>query len=81
IVPLIKYLSTLFSQFFYWTVVLIFTCVALKAIQVFQTRQKLIKGFRNFPGPPSHWLYGHLAWGRLCWFSRLHMIGQLELYI
>ncbi|XP_077784881.1 cytochrome P450 4B1-like [Podarcis muralis] len=48
------------SQFFYWTVALIFICVALKAIQLFQTRQKLIKGFRSFPGPPSHWLYGHI---------------------
>ncbi|XP_077784885.1 cytochrome P450 4B1-like isoform X2 [Podarcis muralis] len=48
------------SQFFYWTVALIFICIALKAIQLFQTRQKLIKGFRSFPGPPSHWLYGHV---------------------
>ncbi|XP_034977459.2 cytochrome P450 4B1 isoform X1 [Zootoca vivipara] len=48
------------SWFFFWTVALIFTCVALKAIQLFQTRQKLIKGFRSFPGPPSHWLYGHI---------------------
>uniref|UniRef100_A0A670II11 Cytochrome P450 family 4 subfamily B member 1 n=1 Tax=Podarcis muralis TaxID=64176 RepID=A0A670II11_PODMU len=48
------------SQLFYGTVAFIFTCIALKAIQLFQTRQKLIKGFRSFPGPPSHWLYGHI---------------------
>ncbi|XP_033008095.1 cytochrome P450 4B1-like isoform X3 [Lacerta agilis] len=57
--PLWSWLPGSPSPFFYWTVALIFTCVALKAIQLFQTRQKLIKGFRNFPGPPSHWLYGH----------------------
>uniref|UniRef100_A0A670III0 Uncharacterized protein n=1 Tax=Podarcis muralis TaxID=64176 RepID=A0A670III0_PODMU len=30
-----------------------------RTIQLFQTRQNLIKGFRSFPGLPSHWLYGH----------------------
>ncbi|XP_062995269.1 cytochrome P450 4B1-like [Elgaria multicarinata webbii] len=47
------------SQLFYLTLALILTSVSLKAIQLFQARQKLLKGFQNFPGPPSHWLYGH----------------------
>ncbi|XP_062992508.1 uncharacterized protein LOC134405181 [Elgaria multicarinata webbii] len=48
------------SQLFHLTLALILTSVALKAIQLFQTRQKLLKVFRDFPGPPSHWLYGHI---------------------
>nr|XP_003224465.1 PREDICTED: cytochrome P450 4A4 [Anolis carolinensis] len=49
-----------FAQLFQLTVALILTCVALKAIQLFQTRKKLLKGLRDFPGPPTHWLYGHI---------------------
>uniref|UniRef100_A0A8C3FQI6 Cytochrome P450, family 4, subfamily T, polypeptide 8 n=1 Tax=Chrysemys picta bellii TaxID=8478 RepID=A0A8C3FQI6_CHRPI len=36
------------------------TCVVLKAIQLYWRRQKLLKIFKSFPGPPTHWLYGHL---------------------
>uniref|UniRef100_A0A8C3FC76 Cytochrome P450 n=1 Tax=Chrysemys picta bellii TaxID=8478 RepID=A0A8C3FC76_CHRPI len=35
-------------------------CVVLKAIQLYWRRQKLLKIFKSFPGPPTHWLYGHL---------------------
>uniref|UniRef100_A0A8C0GT10 Cytochrome P450 n=1 Tax=Chelonoidis abingdonii TaxID=106734 RepID=A0A8C0GT10_CHEAB len=33
--------------------------VLLKAIQLYRKRQQLLKAFESFPGPPSHWLYGH----------------------
>ncbi|KAF7253204.1 Cytochrome P450 4B1 [Varanus komodoensis] len=49
-----------FSQHLHLALALILISVALKAFQLFQTRRKLLKGFRNFPGPPYHWLYGHI---------------------
>lgn len=33
--------------------------VLLKAIQLYRKKQQLLKAFASFPGPPSHWLYGH----------------------
>ncbi|XP_024050096.1 cytochrome P450 4B1-like [Terrapene carolina triunguis] len=33
--------------------------VLLKAIHLYRKRQQLLKAFESFPGPPSHWLYGH----------------------
>uniref|UniRef100_A0A8C3FVY6 Cytochrome P450 n=1 Tax=Chrysemys picta bellii TaxID=8478 RepID=A0A8C3FVY6_CHRPI len=40
-------------------------CVVLKAIQLYWRRQKLLKIFKSFPGPPTHWLYGHLQMDEL----------------
>ncbi|XP_020663156.3 cytochrome P450 4B1-like [Pogona vitticeps] len=48
------------SQLFRLTVGLILTCVVLMIIHLFQRRQKLLNAFRDFPGPPAHWLYGHI---------------------
>nr|XP_023960726.1 cytochrome P450 4B1-like [Chrysemys picta bellii] len=48
------------SQMFQLMAVVCLTCVVLKAIQLYWRRQKLLKIFKSFPGPPTHWLYGHL---------------------
>ncbi|KAM6455748.1 cytochrome P450 4A25-like [Liasis olivaceus] len=34
--------------------------VLLKIIQLYYKRQKQLKAYENFPGPPSHWLYGNI---------------------
>ncbi|XP_067391739.1 cytochrome P450 4B1-like [Emydura macquarii macquarii] len=47
--PLLLYLAAGFCLIY----------VLLKAIQLYRKRQQLLKAFENFPGPPSHWLYGH----------------------
>uniref|UniRef100_K7G4B5 Cytochrome P450 4B1-like n=1 Tax=Pelodiscus sinensis TaxID=13735 RepID=K7G4B5_PELSI len=36
-------------------------CVLLKVTQLYHKRQQLLKALESFPGPPSHWLYGHYA--------------------
>uniref|UniRef100_A0A8C3FSB3 Cytochrome P450 n=1 Tax=Chrysemys picta bellii TaxID=8478 RepID=A0A8C3FSB3_CHRPI len=48
------------SQMFQLMAVVCLACVVLKAIQLYWRRQKLLKIFKSFPGPPTHWLYGHL---------------------
>ncbi|XP_054835333.1 cytochrome P450 4A4-like [Eublepharis macularius] len=37
----------------------IFIFVLLKASQLYWKRRELLKTFKMFPGPPSHWFYGH----------------------
>ncbi|XP_060087764.1 cytochrome P450 4A4-like [Heteronotia binoei] len=37
----------------------IFIFVLLKAIQLYWRRRELLNTFKMFPGPPSHWFYGH----------------------
>ncbi|XP_054835332.1 cytochrome P450 4A25-like [Eublepharis macularius] len=34
--------------------------VLMKAIQLYYKRQTQLKTVENFPGPPSHWLYGNI---------------------
>ncbi|NXR15866.1 CP4B1 protein, partial [Semnornis frantzii] len=36
------------------------TCVLLKAIQLFHRRRELIRALADFPGHPTHWLFGHV---------------------
>ncbi|XP_020663181.3 cytochrome P450 4A4 [Pogona vitticeps] len=36
------------------------TYVVLKVIQLYRKNQQLVKAYSSFPGPPAHWLYGHL---------------------
>ncbi|XP_037357253.1 cytochrome P450 4B1 isoform X1 [Talpa occidentalis] len=42
-----------------WASVLILILVFLKVISLFLRRQMLAKAMDSFPGPPTHWLYGH----------------------
>uniref|UniRef100_A0A674J005 Uncharacterized protein n=1 Tax=Terrapene triunguis TaxID=2587831 RepID=A0A674J005_9SAUR len=48
------------SQMFHLMAVVCLACVVLKAIQLYWRKRKLLKIFKSFPGPPTHWLYGHL---------------------
>ncbi|KAH0618646.1 hypothetical protein JD844_018035 [Phrynosoma platyrhinos] len=45
-----------------WHLVAVFclTCLLLKALQLHRRRQELLKALGSFPGPPTHWLYGHI---------------------
>ncbi|XP_054835331.1 cytochrome P450 4B1-like [Eublepharis macularius] len=63
-------LGALTSSFWFWLpqdfcqicqliIILIFTYVVLKAIMMYRQKQYLIQVLRCFPGPPTHWLYGH----------------------
>ncbi|KAJ7332758.1 hypothetical protein JRQ81_014938 [Phrynocephalus forsythii] len=38
---------------------LIFTLGLLKAVQLYWERKKQVQAFKSFPGPPSHWFFGH----------------------
>ncbi|XP_062995342.1 cytochrome P450 4B1-like [Elgaria multicarinata webbii] len=48
------------SQIFHITVILSLTYVVMKAIQLYWRKQYLAKVLSCFPGPPIHWLYGHI---------------------
>uniref|UniRef100_A0A8C0GT91 Uncharacterized protein n=1 Tax=Chelonoidis abingdonii TaxID=106734 RepID=A0A8C0GT91_CHEAB len=50
---------------FHLMAVVCLACVVLKAIQLYRRKQKLLKIFKSFPGPPTHWLYGHLQMDEL----------------
>ncbi|XP_074122121.1 cytochrome P450 4A11-like [Sminthopsis crassicaudata] len=38
---------------------LILILLILKGAQLYLCRQRLLRDFQSFPGPPAHWLYGH----------------------
>ncbi|CAI5777228.1 cytochrome P450 4B1-like isoform X1 [Podarcis lilfordi] len=48
------------SHIFHLTIILSFAYVALKAVQLYRKKQYLVKVLSSFPGPPAHWLYGHV---------------------
>ncbi|XP_066479078.1 cytochrome P450 4B1-like [Tiliqua scincoides] len=54
------WLSEEFSHVFYLLVILGLFCVILKTIQLYWRKQNMVKALSCFPGPPSHWLYGHV---------------------
>nr|XP_060629438.1 cytochrome P450 4B1-like isoform X1 [Anolis sagrei ordinatus] len=48
------------SRLWYLAAVFCLTWVLLKALQLHRRRQDLLKSLSSFPGPPAHWLYGHI---------------------
>ncbi|XP_062974524.1 cytochrome P450 4B1-like isoform X1 [Elgaria multicarinata webbii] len=48
------------SQIFHIMVILSLTYLFLEAIQLYRRKQYLAKVLSCFPGPPTHWLYGHI---------------------
>ncbi|XP_061488880.1 cytochrome P450 4B1-like isoform X2 [Rhineura floridana] len=60
IMPFWSWLAWDFSHIFHLSIILGLTYVALKAIQLYWREQHLVKVLKCFPGPPTHWLYGHI---------------------
>ncbi|KAM8930554.1 cytochrome P450 4A7-like [Pelodytes ibericus] len=54
------WLSVSLLQYLHVLTVLCVVSLVLKAYQLFNTRKALVKIFQKFPGPPSHWLLGHV---------------------
>ncbi|XP_057565890.1 cytochrome P450 4B1 [Hippopotamus amphibius kiboko] len=52
-------LSLSLSHLSLWAFGLILVLSSLKLIRLLQRRQMLAKAMDNFPGPPTHWLFGH----------------------
>ncbi|XP_014376623.1 cytochrome P450 4B1-like [Alligator sinensis] len=48
------------SQVFRLAAVLCLTYVFLKVAQLYRKKQEIHRVLKNFPGPPDHWLYGHV---------------------
>ncbi|NXQ49126.1 CP4B1 protein, partial [Catharus fuscescens] len=48
------------SRVLHLAAVFCLTCVLLKAIQLFHRRRELIRALADFPGFPTHWLFGHV---------------------
>ncbi|XP_053248514.1 cytochrome P450 4B1-like [Podarcis raffonei] len=49
------------SRIWHLAIVFCLTCVLVKVIQLHRRRQELLKVLSSFPGPPTHWLYGHIS--------------------
>nr|ADJ68242.1 cytochrome P450 family 4 subfamily B polypeptide 3 [Notamacropus eugenii] len=48
------------SKLWLWAVSLGLTLSLLQLIRLLSRRQKLLQGLKSFPGPPTHWLFGHV---------------------
>ncbi|NXP36618.1 CP4B1 protein, partial [Leiothrix lutea] len=48
------------SRVLHLAAVFCLTCVLLKAIQLFHRRRELLRALADFPGYPTHWLFGHV---------------------
>ncbi|XP_073450031.1 cytochrome P450 4B1-like isoform X1 [Aquarana catesbeiana] len=46
-------------RLFHLTSLFCLTVLIVKVLQVFQRRRRLLSALEVFPGPPTHWLYGH----------------------
>ncbi|KAI2516991.1 cytochrome P450 family 4 subfamily B member 1 [Homo sapiens] len=65
-----SFLSLSFSSLGLWASGLILVLGFLKLIHLLLRRQTLAKAMDKFPGPPTHWLFGHALEGEACWFLR-----------
>lgn len=54
-----NFLSLRLSCLGLWASGLILVLGFLKLIRLLLRRQRLAKAMGNFPGPPTHWLFGH----------------------
>uniref|UniRef100_A0A8D2JIH2 Uncharacterized protein n=1 Tax=Varanus komodoensis TaxID=61221 RepID=A0A8D2JIH2_VARKO len=74
--PFLKSIMGLFPQLLFLFIGSVFICGFLKVFQLYQNKKKLLKTFKSFPGPASHWFYGHskqvrrmAAWNRMASFQ------------
>lgn len=52
-------LSPSLSRLGLWVSIVILIIGVLKLLKLLLRRQKLAKALDSFPGPPTHWLFGH----------------------
>ncbi|XP_055474497.1 cytochrome P450 4B1 [Psammomys obesus] len=52
-------LSPSLSRLGVWASIVVLIIGVLKLLKLLFRRQKLAKALDNFPGPPTHWLFGH----------------------
>lgn len=55
----LNFLSPSLSRLGLWASVVILMVIVLKLFSLLLRRQKLARAMDNFPGPPTHWLFGH----------------------
>lgn len=59
IAMVLSFLSPNLSRLGLWASVVILIVSALKLFSLLVRRQKLARALDSFPGPPTHWLFGH----------------------
>lgn len=52
-------LSPSLSRLGLWASVVILMVIVFKLLSLVFRRQKLARAMDSFPGPPTHWLFGH----------------------
>uniref|UniRef100_A0A8D0ERY2 Uncharacterized protein n=1 Tax=Strix occidentalis caurina TaxID=311401 RepID=A0A8D0ERY2_STROC len=57
--PSLSWLGVDVSRVLHLAAVFCLTCVLLKAIQLYHRRRELLRALADFPGHPTHWLFGH----------------------
>lgn len=55
----LSFLSPSLSRLGLWASVVILMVIVLKLFSLLLRRQKLARAMDSFPGPPTHWLFGH----------------------
>lgn len=55
----LNFLSPSLSRLGLWASVVILMVIVLKLFSLLLRRQKLARAMDSFPGPPTHWLFGH----------------------
>uniref|UniRef100_A0A8D0EU25 Uncharacterized protein n=1 Tax=Strix occidentalis caurina TaxID=311401 RepID=A0A8D0EU25_STROC len=58
--PSLSWLGVDVSRVLHLAAVFCLTCVLLKAIQLYHRRRELLRALADFPGHPTHWLFGHV---------------------
>uniref|UniRef100_A0A8C0BJY5 Uncharacterized protein n=1 Tax=Buteo japonicus TaxID=224669 RepID=A0A8C0BJY5_9AVES len=56
----VSWLGVDVSRVLHLAAVFCLTCVLLKAIQLYHRRRELLRALADFPGHPTHWLFGHV---------------------
>ncbi|GAB1288763.1 Cytochrome P450 4B1 [Apodemus speciosus] len=55
----LSFLSPSLSRLGLWASVVLLMVIGLKLLSLLFRRQKLARAMDSFPGPPTHWLFGH----------------------
>lgn len=55
----LSFISPSLSRLGLWASVVILMVIVFKFLSLLFRRQKLARALDSFPGPPTHWLFGH----------------------